>query len=68
MFGFFSAKILHELIQPVNQRISEVRDFLTDIDGTLTYDIVPIQDPFGPTKTDPKLDVSILASVANGMR
>lgn len=38
-------------------RINDVRKFLTDIDNTLTYEIVPIQDPFGPTSTLPDIDV-----------
>lgn len=27
------------------------------IDNTLTYEVVPIQDAFGPTKSEPDLDV-----------
>lgn len=56
-----SAKLLHELILPVEKRIKDVREFLQDIDHTLSYEIVPIQDPFGPTKTYQDLDVGILA-------
>lgn len=48
---------MRELILPVETRISDVRNFLQAIDNTLTYDVVPIQDPFGPTATDPDLDV-----------
>lgn len=43
---------------PVEQRIANVSRFLNDIDSSLTYDIVPITDAFGPTSTDPKIDVS----------
>lgn len=57
-FFDFPAKLLHELILPVEKRIEDVRAFLTDIDHTLSYEIVPIQDPFGPTKSEPDLDVS----------
>lgn len=49
--------MLHELILPVETRIRDVRNFLQAIDSTLTYDVVAIQDIFGPTKTDPDLDV-----------
>lgn len=52
-----SAKKLRELILPVQQRIDEIREFLMDIDSTLQYDIVPIQDIYGPTRWDPNLDV-----------
>lgn len=31
------------------------------IDHTLTYDVVPIQDAFGPTQSDPDMDVRICA-------
>lgn len=54
----FSAKLLRELILPVETRIDDVRNFLMTIDSTLTYEVVPIQDPFGPTQSDPNLDVS----------
>lgn len=47
---------------PLQQRINEVREFLNDIDSTLTYEIVPIQDPFGPTATDPDLDLIVVSS------
>lgn len=56
---YFAAKLLYELILPVETRINDVREFLMAIDHTLTYEIVPIPDPFGPTKTDPNLDVIV---------
>lgn len=51
-------KTLFELILPVQQRIDEVTDFLKSIDTSLDYEVVPIQDAFGPTKTDANLDAS----------
>lgn len=54
---FFTGKTLFELILPVQQRIENVIEFLNSVDNTLIYDVVPIYDPFGPTKTDPNLDV-----------
>lgn len=54
---FFSEKILWELILPVKTRINDVRNFLMSIDNTLSYEVLAIQDPFGPTKTVPDLDV-----------
>lgn len=41
--------------------MKDVRDFLTDIDDTLNYDIVSIQDPFGPTASDPNLDLIVVS-------
>lgn len=37
--------------------MNDVREFLMAIDHTLIYEIVPISDPFGPTRTDPDIDV-----------
>lgn len=53
----FTGKTLFELILPVQQRIKNVIEFLNSVDNTLIYEVVPIYDPFGPTKTDPNLDV-----------
>jgi hypothetical protein len=58
VFFFFTAKKLPEFVLPLEQRISDVRQFLMDIDNTLNYEVVAIQDPYGPTATDPNLDVS----------
>ncbi|XP_030242358.1 bifunctional coenzyme A synthase [Drosophila navojoa] len=55
-------KILPELILPVEQRIAELREFLLDIDNTLQYDIVPIDDPFGPTQHDPDMDLIVVSA------
>lgn len=44
---------------PVETRINDVRNFLKAIDNTLTYEVVPIQDAFGPTQSDPDMDVRI---------
>lgn len=54
------AKTLPELVQPVEKRIEDVKEFLNSIDKNLIFEVVPIADPFGPTKTDPNLDVSNL--------
>lgn len=56
-YYYFTAKILWELIEPVEQRIKAVLDFLTDINPELEYNVVPIQDLYGPTKHDPRLQV-----------
>lgn len=56
-----AAKKLPELVLPLQQRMNDVREFLNDIDSTLSYEIVPIQDPFGPTATDPDLDLIVVS-------
>lgn len=62
MYMYFAAKKLPELILPVDQRIRDVTDFLVDIDSTLMYEVVPINDPFGPTKCDPNLDMIVVSA------
>ncbi|XP_067144110.1 bifunctional coenzyme A synthase [Centruroides vittatus] len=53
-------KILWELIKPIDQRISALKEFLTDIDPTISYNIVPIYDPFGPSIEVPGYDCIIV--------
>lgn len=60
----FEAKTLYELIQPSSKRMSDVQEFMQDVDSTLMYQIVSINDPFGPTKTDPDMQV-IIKSMLN---
>ncbi|KAH8242439.1 hypothetical protein KR032_006522, partial [Drosophila birchii] len=55
-------KTLPDLILPVEERIARLREFLTDIDSTLQYEIVPIDDPFGPTQVDPDLDMIVVSA------
>ncbi|KAH8379239.1 hypothetical protein KR009_003827, partial [Drosophila setifemur] len=55
-------KTLPDLVLPVEERIELLREFLTDIDSTLQYEIVPIDDPFGPTQTDPDLDMIVVSA------
>ncbi|OAD58542.1 Bifunctional coenzyme A synthase [Eufriesea mexicana] len=59
--NMLSGKLLWELIEPCNTRISNIKDFLEDIDATLTYDIVAINDIYGPTKYDPTLELLIVS-------
>lgn len=57
VFIFYSGKKLWELIEPLNIRIEKLKEYLHDVDPTLVYNVVPIQDIYGPTKDDPKLEV-----------
>ncbi|KAH8395261.1 hypothetical protein KR222_004782, partial [Zaprionus bogoriensis] len=56
------SKVLPELILPVEERIARLREFLLDIDNTLQYEIVPIDDPFGPTQSDANLDMIVVSA------
>ncbi|XP_058464586.1 bifunctional coenzyme A synthase [Malaya genurostris] len=60
--NMIKSKKLWELIMPVEQRIAEVETFLRDIDPTLKHEIVPISDPFGPTATDPNMDMIVVST------
>lgn len=61
IFLLLLAKKLPELVLPLESRLKDVREFLDDIDNSLTYEIVPIQDPFGPTATDSNLDLIVVS-------
>lgn len=54
-------KVLSELIEPVEHRISNVRTFLTDVKPTLQMDVVAITDVFGPTGHDPDVDCIVVS-------
>nr|CAD7411756.1 unnamed protein product [Timema cristinae] len=56
------SKVLWELIQPCNERVALVKDFLQDIDPELDYNVVPITDPFGPTKEDPNMEMIVVST------
>lgn len=59
--NMITGKILWELIQPCTQRISDVEEFLEDVDSSITYNVVPINDIYGPTKEDPTLDMIVVS-------
>jgi len=52
---------LWELIQPCTQRIIKVEDFLEDVDSSISYNVVPINDIYGPTKEDPTLEMIVVS-------
>ncbi|XP_065089191.1 bifunctional coenzyme A synthase [Ochlerotatus camptorhynchus] len=60
--NMIKSKKLWELILPTERRIADVRAFLEDIDSTLQYEVVPISDPFGPTATDPNMDMIVVST------
>ncbi|XP_055910640.1 bifunctional coenzyme A synthase [Eupeodes corollae] len=60
--NMLKTKRLPELILPVEKRIEDLKNFLLEIDSTLQYDIVPISDPFGPTKSDPDMDMIVVSA------
>ncbi|KAJ3644954.1 hypothetical protein Zmor_022650 [Zophobas morio] len=50
-------KVLWELIEDLNVRIHNVQNFLSDVCAELYYSVVPISDPFGPSITDPTMEM-----------
>nr|XP_033328729.1 bifunctional coenzyme A synthase-like [Megalopta genalis] len=59
--NILQGKLLWELIEPCSTRISNVKDFLEDIDSTLIYDVVEINDMYGPTKNDPTFELLVVS-------
>ena len=59
--NMLSGKLLWELIEPCQTRILNLKDFLEDIDSTLMYDVVPINDMYGPTKSDPSFEMIVVS-------
>ncbi|GBN38482.1 Bifunctional coenzyme A synthase [Araneus ventricosus] len=55
-------KVLWELIEPVEERIKDVTNFLEDIDPSLKYEVVPIYDVYGPTVTMPDIDCLVVTT------
>jgi phosphopantetheine adenylyltransferase/dephospho-CoA kinase len=45
----------------VEERISSVKDFLSDVKPSMVYSVVPITDGFGPTVVDPDMDLIVLS-------
>ncbi|XP_066997983.2 bifunctional coenzyme A synthase [Anabrus simplex] len=60
--SMLKSKKLWELIEPCTKRMRSVEDFLNDVDPNLQYKIVPITDPYGPTKEDPNLQMIVVSS------
>ncbi|XP_031846676.2 bifunctional Phosphopantetheine adenylyltransferase - Dephospho-CoA kinase [Nomia melanderi] len=59
--NMLQGKLLWELIQPYTERIMNLKDFLEDIDSTLVYDVVVINDMYGPTKDDPTFELIVVS-------
>ena len=56
-------KTLSELIEPTCFRVGVVRDFLQEIKPFVDPVVVPIQDPFGPSTVDPRLQAIVVSQV-----
>ena len=56
-------KTLVELMESTSFRVSAVTRFLRDIKPALDAVVVPIQDPFGPSIVDPRLQAIVVSEV-----
>ena len=67
-FGdLLNQKLLRELILPYDQRKLELEAFLHSIHlANQKTEVVPIDEPFGPSITDGQLDVMVLSSEVEG--
>ncbi|CAH1178912.1 unnamed protein product [Phaedon cochleariae] len=59
--NMLQSKTLWELIEPIATRLLNVENFLKDICPELEYNIVPINDPFGPAITDPSMEMIVVS-------
>lgn len=57
----FSGKLLPELLQPYAERVEHLSEFLVDIKPSLTFDIIPLLDPYGPAGSDPSLEFLVVS-------
>lgn len=53
--------MLPELLQPYTERVEHLSEFLVDIKPSLTYDIIPLLDPYGPAGSDPSLEFLVVS-------
>ncbi|XKL65748.1 hypothetical protein PGB90_009168 [Kerria lacca] len=60
--SLLQSKILPDLIEDCDIRIKILNDFLNDIESNIEYNIVPIDDMYGPTKTDPTLEMIVVST------
>lgn len=54
-------KLLPELLQPYAERVEHLSEFLVDIKPSLTFDIIPLLDPYGPAGSDPSLEFLVVS-------
>ncbi|ELU10151.1 hypothetical protein CAPTEDRAFT_149109 [Capitella teleta] len=55
------SKTLHDLIEPTTTRISTVKSLISDIRPSITSDVVPIIDPFGPSIVKPDIECLVVS-------
>ncbi|XP_017772037.1 PREDICTED: bifunctional coenzyme A synthase-like [Nicrophorus vespilloides] len=60
--NMLTSKTLWELVEPIEERVEAVENFLKDICPELTINVTPIADPFGPTQSDPTMNLLVVSA------
>uniref|UniRef100_G3SLH9 Bifunctional coenzyme A synthase n=2 Tax=Loxodonta africana TaxID=9785 RepID=G3SLH9_LOXAF len=55
------SKLLPELLQPYEVRVEHLSEFLVDVKPSLTFDLIPLLDPYGPAGSDPSLEFLVVS-------
>ncbi|KAM9208100.1 bifunctional coenzyme A synthase isoform 2-T3 [Dugong dugon] len=55
------SKLLPELLQSYEVRVERLSEFLVDIKPSLTFDLIPLLDPYGPAGSDPSLEFLVVS-------
>eukprot|EP00002_Diphylleia_rotans_P017618 TRINITY_DN3418_c0_g1_i2.p1 TRINITY_DN3418_c0_g1~~TRINITY_DN3418_c0_g1_i2.p1 ORF type:complete len:260 (+),score=45.13 TRINITY_DN3418_c0_g1_i2:59-838(+) len=63
--GLLKAKKYSEFLEPWGHRSASVSQFLGTIKPGLELELVPINDPFGPTIVDPSLEALVVSGLIN---
>ncbi|EJD05866.1 Nucleotidylyl transferase [Fomitiporia mediterranea MF3/22] len=59
-------KVNKDVIEPLDLRIERVRRFMEFFKPGLVYDVVPIDDVYGPTAVDPNIQVLVVSKETLG--
>ncbi|XP_032890697.1 bifunctional coenzyme A synthase [Amblyraja radiata] len=54
-------KVLKELIEPYQDRVKKVREFLLDVNPAVQYELVSLRERYGPSITDSKLKCIVVS-------
>ncbi|KAI8333928.1 hypothetical protein BC941DRAFT_357297, partial [Chlamydoabsidia padenii] len=57
--SMLQSKKYKEWMEPIEQRIDHIHAFCKRIRPDISYTVVPIYDPYGPTITDPSIDALV---------
>ncbi|XP_078280504.1 bifunctional coenzyme A synthase isoform X2 [Rhinoraja longicauda] len=56
-----NSKVLKELIEPYQDRVEKVREFLLDVNPTVQYELVSLRERYGPSITDSNLKCIVVS-------